>query len=242
MKQIRRETLYRHLEEHVKRNILQLGRKFYLQEVGIPQGSVLSTLLCSFYYGHLERNVIFPFLEKASVPHTFGCDNHWKPNVSNLEPPKGEIPCLGKPTSVSFEKTNRLYFTRKHGAQNEDATESNDVILMDQNVSSPKCMLMRVTDDFLFVSTSKKQAMRFFSRLRRGFSDYNCSMNTDKFRMNFDADFQSQLLKKQVYTGEDGLSFLAWGGLLVNCDTLEIQADYTRFVFITFSFCISASK
>ncbi|XXG76954.1 hypothetical protein AAC387_Pa08g1206 [Persea americana] len=229
MKQIRRETLYRHLEEHVKHNILQLGWKFYLQEVGIPQGSVLSTLLCSFYYGHLERNVIFPFLEKASEPQTFGCDHHLELNVNDLEPPKGEIPCLGKPPSVSFEKTNRLYFTRKHGAQNEDATDSNDVILMDENVSSPKCLLMRLTDDFLFVSTSKKQAMRFFSRLQRGFSDYNCSMNTDKFRMNFDADFQSQLPKKQVYTGEDGLSFLAWGGLLVNCDTLEIQADYTRY-------------
>ena len=242
MKQIRRETLYRHLEEHVKHNILQLGWKFYLQEVGIPQGSVLSTLLCSFYYGHLERNVIFPFLEKASEPQTFGCDHHLELNVNDLEPPKGERPCLGKPPSVSFEKTNRLYFTRKHGAQNEDATDSNDVILMDENVSSPKCLLMRLTDDFLFVSTSKKQAMRFFSRLQRGFSDYNCSMNTDKFRMNFDADFQSQLPKKQVYTGEDGLSFLAWGGLLVNCDTLEIQADYTRFVFFTFSSCFSGSK
>lgn len=235
MKQIRQETLYHHLEEHVKHNILQLGGNFYLQEVGIPQGSVLSTLLCSFYYGHLERNVIFPFLEKTSDLCTIGCDNHWKLNVSDLESVKGEITCLGKAATVNFMKTKKLCLTRKHGPQNEDATESNDDNLMDENVSSPKYMLMRLIDDFLFVSTSEKQAMRFFSRLQRGFSGYNCSMNTGKFCMNFDVDYQSQLLTKQVYTGEDGVSFLPWGGLLVNCGTLEIQADYTRFVFITFS-------
>ncbi|KAK9283883.1 hypothetical protein L1049_012138 [Liquidambar formosana] len=65
---IRKEDLYFNLTEHVKRNVLQFDRKFYLQDVGIPQGSVLSSLLCSFYYGHLERSVIFPFLEKVSEP------------------------------------------------------------------------------------------------------------------------------------------------------------------------------
>ena len=34
--------------------------------VSIPQGSIVSSLLCSFHYGHLERNVIIPYLEKAS--------------------------------------------------------------------------------------------------------------------------------------------------------------------------------
>jgi len=61
------------LEEHVKDNlvkarrtlpsrqrlhsrfIIQMGPSFYRQTVGIPQGSVLSTLLCSFFYGDLER-------------------------------------------------------------------------------------------------------------------------------------------------------------------------------------------
>ena len=34
--------------------------------VSIPQGRIVSALLCSFHYGHLERNVIIPYLEKAS--------------------------------------------------------------------------------------------------------------------------------------------------------------------------------
>ncbi|GMP59811.1 hypothetical protein CsSME_00022940 [Camellia sinensis var. sinensis] len=69
-RKIRKEELYFNLNEHVKQNVLQLDKKYYLQHVGIPQGSVLSSLLCSFYYGHLETNVILPFLEKNPEPST----------------------------------------------------------------------------------------------------------------------------------------------------------------------------
>lgn len=55
----------------MKCNVLQLDDKFYLQVKGIPQGSTLSSLLCSLYYGHLERNVIFPFLEDLSRRHSY---------------------------------------------------------------------------------------------------------------------------------------------------------------------------
>lgn len=67
-RKVRKEQLQNDLKEHIKRNVLQLGIKFFLQSVGIPQGSVLSSLLCSLYYGHLENSVIFPFLEKACIP------------------------------------------------------------------------------------------------------------------------------------------------------------------------------
>lgn len=33
----------------------QIGNEYYRQVVGIPQGSILSSLLCSFFYGDLER-------------------------------------------------------------------------------------------------------------------------------------------------------------------------------------------
>lgn len=33
----------------------KIGKDYFRQVVGIPQGSVLSTLLCSFFYGDLER-------------------------------------------------------------------------------------------------------------------------------------------------------------------------------------------
>lgn len=46
------------LEEHVERNIVKIGKKFYRQKEGIPQGSVLSTLLCSFFYEELEKECL----------------------------------------------------------------------------------------------------------------------------------------------------------------------------------------
>lgn len=50
----------------LKNNMLQLDKSFYVQIAGIPQGHRLSSLLCCFYYGHLERTLIYPFLEEAS--------------------------------------------------------------------------------------------------------------------------------------------------------------------------------
>ena len=39
-----------------------MGKKFYRQKVGIPQGSVVSTVLCNMFYAHLEKKKL-PFLQ-----------------------------------------------------------------------------------------------------------------------------------------------------------------------------------
>ena len=46
------------LEEHVERNIVKIGKKFFKQKAGIPQGSVLSSLLCNCFYAELEREFL----------------------------------------------------------------------------------------------------------------------------------------------------------------------------------------
>lgn len=46
------------LEEHVESNLIKLGNRFYRQKEGIPQGSIVSSLLCSFFYSELERQVL----------------------------------------------------------------------------------------------------------------------------------------------------------------------------------------
>ena len=38
-----------------------MGKQFYRQKVGIPQGSVLSTVLCNIFYADLEKKKL-PFL------------------------------------------------------------------------------------------------------------------------------------------------------------------------------------
>ncbi len=42
------------LKDHVERNIVKIGKKFFRQKNGIPQGSVLSSLLCNCFYAKLE--------------------------------------------------------------------------------------------------------------------------------------------------------------------------------------------
>ncbi|KAM0260489.1 hypothetical protein ACHAQJ_002722 [Trichoderma viride] len=46
------------LSEHVGRNIVNVGKKFYRQKKGIPQGSILSTILCSYFYADLEAQYL----------------------------------------------------------------------------------------------------------------------------------------------------------------------------------------
>ncbi|KAK1345260.1 hypothetical protein QTO34_013970 [Cnephaeus nilssonii] len=50
----------------VYNHIIRIGGKFYIQCQGIPQGSILSTLLCSLCYGDMESRV-FPGLQQDGV-------------------------------------------------------------------------------------------------------------------------------------------------------------------------------
>ncbi|KAB2578511.1 Telomerase reverse transcriptase [Lasiodiplodia theobromae] len=53
-----KEEVMKLLTEHVERNMIKIGKKFYRQKTGIPQGSVLSSLLCSFFYAELEADLL----------------------------------------------------------------------------------------------------------------------------------------------------------------------------------------
>lgn len=49
------ESLLSLLADHVQRNLVKIGKKYYRQKRGIPQGSVLSSFLCNYFYADLER-------------------------------------------------------------------------------------------------------------------------------------------------------------------------------------------
>ncbi|CAD6211237.1 unnamed protein product [Miscanthus lutarioriparius] len=102
----------------------------------------------------------------------------------------------------------------------------------EKDVSTPKSLLMRFIDDFIFISFSKEHALDFFNRIRRGFSDYNCYMNDKKYGFNFEVA-NSEHCCNRIYRADDGFCFIPWSGLLINCETLEIQADYTRYLDIS---------
>lgn len=52
------------LKEHLLANVVQIDDQEFVQKEGIPQGSVLSTLLCNLYYANFERKVIWRRLGK----------------------------------------------------------------------------------------------------------------------------------------------------------------------------------
>ncbi|KAK2750170.1 hypothetical protein FQN57_004666 [Myotisia sp. PD_48] len=51
-----RNSLLDLLEKHVRNNLVKIGSDYYRQRNGIPQGSVVSSLLCSLFYGEHERD------------------------------------------------------------------------------------------------------------------------------------------------------------------------------------------
>ncbi|XP_048541234.1 telomerase reverse transcriptase [Triticum urartu] len=99
-------------------------------------------------------------------------------------------------------------------------------------ISEPEFLMMRFIDDFMFISLSKKHALNFFNRMRRGFVYYNTYMNDSKYGYNFNIGDNEQC-DNRLYMGDDGVTFIPWSGLLINCENLEIQADYTRYLGIT---------
>lgn len=54
----KRENLMQLLREHVRLNKVKIGKKCYRQKQGIPQGSILSSILCSFFYGDFEKRCL----------------------------------------------------------------------------------------------------------------------------------------------------------------------------------------
>ncbi|XP_043832231.1 telomerase reverse transcriptase [Dromiciops gliroides] len=56
-------TFFLHL---IRNNILKIKNKYYIQCQGIPQGSILSTLLCSLCYGNME-NELFPGIQQDGL-------------------------------------------------------------------------------------------------------------------------------------------------------------------------------
>ena len=46
------------LKEHIQQNVVKIGKKLYRQKEGIPQGSVVSSLLCNFFYADFEKSCL----------------------------------------------------------------------------------------------------------------------------------------------------------------------------------------
>ena len=60
------QTLHTLLKSHVEQNLVKIGKKYYRQRRGVPQGSVLSTTFCNYLYADLEHTHL-SFLEEPDA-------------------------------------------------------------------------------------------------------------------------------------------------------------------------------
>jgi telomerase reverse transcriptase len=134
---------------HIERNLVRIGKKYYRQKAGIPQGSVLSSTLCNYFYADLER------------------------------------------TQLSF---------LQHGEGEEE-----------------DCLLLRLIDDFLLITTDRGKARRFVEVMHRGVPEYGVTVNPGKSLVNFELAMRGT----EVPRVEEGGKF-PYCGLLIDCGTLAV--------------------
>ncbi|CAJ2501650.1 Uu.00g045030.m01.CDS01 [Anthostomella pinea] len=129
---------------HIQQNLVKIGKKFYRQKKGIPQGSVLSSTLCNYFYADLEIHVL-PF------------------------------------------------------------------------VDSGDCLLLRLIDDFLLITTDRSKAVRFVEVMHRGVPEYGVTISSQKSLVNFDLEIEGNKIPKL----ENGKGF-PYCGTVIDCKTLDI--------------------
>ncbi|KAL8757565.1 MAG: hypothetical protein Q9199_002136 [Rusavskia elegans] len=138
------------LKDHVERNIVKIGKRFFRQKEGIPQGSVLSSLLCNCFYAQLEAE--------------------------------------------------HLPFVRQDNG-----------------------LLLRLIDDFLFITSKKEDAIRFLQIMHDGLEEYGVEVNPTKSLTNFSIEINKSVITKTA-TG----SAFPYCGTMVHTKTLEIRKDRDR--------------
>ncbi|KAF9899978.1 hypothetical protein BX616_002755 [Lobosporangium transversale] len=83
--------------------------------------------------------------------------------------------------------------------------------------------LLRLVDDFLFISQSQSKAAAFLKKMWQGHPDYGCFINEKKTLTNFDITVNGASIQR--CQGND----FPYCGLLINSKTLEIRVDYSRY-------------
>lgn len=135
------------LTEHLQQNIVKIGHKHFRQATGIPQGSILSSLLCNLFYGDFERK--------------------------------------------------ELHFLDPYSS-----------------------LLLRLTDDFLLITTDEVQAKEFVTAMSHGDAKYGISVNTEKSLVNFEVSIDGHKLPRCYST--QGFPYL---GMLIDTRNLQLRKE-----------------
>jgi telomerase reverse transcriptase len=135
------------MKSHIQQNLVKIGKKYYRQKNGIPQGSVLSSTLCNYFYADLE--------------------------------------------------TKHLSFLSDDG-----------------------CLLLRLIDDFLLITTDRTKATRFIEVMHTGLPQYGVAVNPNKSLVNFTMSVNGCIVPRLAAHHS-----FPYCGTLIDCRTLQISKD-----------------
>ncbi len=211
----------RDLEQHLFNNIVFYNGRYYRQHTGIPQGSILSSLLCSLFYADFERRCLSSFIKplpNAGLPQfSFAkFDDADAENVEEIEK-EGNTTEPGKRQKTESGKagansTSELKHKPPH-VEPRAAPLRRSQSLQERDISC----LLRFIDDYLYVSSSQPSVQRFVSTMHIGFPNFGCVANSSKTKMNFN------------FEQNKGTRMIPWCGFLIDSRTLELRSDYSRY-------------
>lgn len=110
-------------------------------------------------------------------------------------------------------------------------------------LAQPEDLLIRVVDDFLYLTPDGARARRFYQRIHQGFPDYRAYINMSKTTTNVDiASIEADPSPPSVVVPRPGGSiWSSFCGLQFNARTLELRGDYTKYDGTDIISCITPS-
>ncbi len=197
--------------------------------MGIPQGSILSTLLCSFYLANLEVNELFPLLNiKVADPSTL--QFHFRHSKRGGVGPDANASANINPFLAASGGEGEEEGDGDWGGTGRSFSGGSKSIPQPRSRGHARSTLVRFVDDYLFLTTSEEEARAFLSAMQKGFPGYNCRINGKKTACNFSlVHGEGGAGGRNLFVDEAGASWLRWCGMLINAETCEVEYDYSRF-------------
>ena len=229
--EVHRETLLSLLKEHLMSNIVMDKKDFYVQQKGIPQGSVVSAILCSLHYADMERSLMLRSGRGATTRTT--ADENTPPWSQQQQQQQQQFNESGgsfrerAATDSSREpKSTEACLREGHRDTRGDARRRRIDREEDEDT-----LLLRLIDDQLLITTSKEKATRFVAKMVGGLPEYGVRIAVHKTQSNFDVVVDGEtVLARNLYKDAEGNDFVRWCGLLIDARTLDVRNDYTRFI------------
>ena len=189
------------LRQYLSMNLIWIKKKWRRQSKGIAQGAKPSTLLCSLYLGYVERVCLNPLIATCGAECMNGPDP--EANRAGTQPAIGRAKKSRAPMSIG-------------------ATRCPD---------KSHTLLLRMVDDWLLISRHKSVVEQFAARTIEGIPGFNIVVNPLKTQTTVPLEYPRIGLSIQpdLVTEADGTRFIKWCGLLIDVQTLELRADYTRY-------------